>query len=85
VDCNSEDQLSLDAQIILNALYATVSKELESTATTSHVSNMATSTLIRCCSQVHVSGSKHSFKSLLIQMGMNCQVTDILKEKILQV
>jgi hypothetical protein len=85
VDCNSEDQLSLDAQMILNALYATVSKELESTAITSHVSNMATSTLIRCCSQVHVSGSKHSFKSLLIQMGMNCQVTDILKEKILQV
>ncbi|GAU29185.1 hypothetical protein TSUD_276040 [Trifolium subterraneum] len=35
-------------------------------------------------SQVQVSGSKLSLKSLLIQMGMNCQVTNVLKEKILQ-
>ncbi|XP_058756847.1 disease resistance protein RPV1-like [Vicia villosa] len=84
VDCNSEDQLSLDAKIILDALYATVSKEIESTATTSQVSNMTTSTLIQYSSQVQVLGSKHSLKSLLIQMGMDCQVTNILKEKILQ-
>ncbi|XP_058756858.1 disease resistance protein RUN1-like [Vicia villosa] len=84
VDCKSEDQLSLDAKIIVDTLYATVSKELESTATTSQVSNVSTSTLIQCCSQVNVSRSKHSFKSLLIQMGMNCQVTNILKEMILQ-
>ncbi|PNX71853.1 disease resistance protein (TIR-NBS-LRR class), partial [Trifolium pratense] len=84
VNCNSEDQLIVDAEIILDALYATISKELESTATTSQVSNMTTSTFIRCCSQVNVSESKHSLKSLLIQMGMNCQVSSILKEKILQ-
>ncbi|XP_024641851.1 disease resistance protein RUN1 isoform X2 [Medicago truncatula] len=84
VDCNSVDQLSLDAKTILNALYATVSKEFESTATTSHAPDMKTFTLIQRCSEVHVSGSQHSFKSLLIQMGMNCQVTNILKEKILQ-
>jgi hypothetical protein len=85
VDCKSEYQLSLDAKIILDALFAIDSKESESNATTSHVSNMTTSTSIQCCSQVQVSASKHSFKSLLIQMGMNCQVTSILKEKILQV
>jgi len=84
VDCNSEDQLSRDATIILNALYATDSKELESGTTTSQVSNMTTS-FIQCCSQVHVSGSKHSFKSLFIRMGLNCQVANILKEIILQV
>ncbi|WJX70674.1 hypothetical protein P8452_54753 [Trifolium repens] len=84
VECSSELQLSHDAAIIMDALYATNYKELEPTATTSQVSNMSTSTLIQCCSQVHVSGSKHSFKSLLIQMGMNCQVTDLVKDKILQ-
>jgi len=76
VDCSSELQLSHDAAIILDALYAKNSKELEPTAATSHVSNMTTST-----SQV----SKHSLKSLLIQIGMNCQATNILKDIILQV
>jgi hypothetical protein len=85
VDCKSEYQLSLDAKIILDALFATDSKELESNATTSQVSNMTPSTLIQCCSQMQVSRSKHSFNSLLIQMGMNCQVTSILKGKILKV
>ncbi|CAJ2665830.1 unnamed protein product [Trifolium pratense] len=79
VECNSEDQLFLDAKMILDALYATNSKELVST--TSH---LTTSTLIQCCNEVHVQGSKHSFKSLLIKMGMNCQVTDIVQEIILQ-
>jgi hypothetical protein len=82
VDCNSEDQLSLDAKMILDALYATNSKELESTATTS---DLSTSILIQHCNEVHVQGSKHSFKSLFFKMGMNCQVTNILKEIILQV
>jgi len=84
VDCNSEDQLSRDATTILNALYATDSKELQSGTITSQVSNMTTS-FIQCCSQVHVSGSKHYFKSLFIRMGLNCQVSNILKEIILQV
>ncbi|PNX78582.1 disease resistance protein (TIR-NBS-LRR class) [Trifolium pratense] len=83
VECSSELQLSQNAAIILDALHATNYKELEPTATTSQVSNM-TSRLIQCCNQVQVPGSKQSFQSILIQMGMNCQVTDILKEKILQ-
>ncbi|XP_024641856.1 disease resistance protein TAO1 [Medicago truncatula] len=65
VECSSELQLSHDAAIILDALYATNYKELESTTATSKV-------------------SKHSLKSLLIQIGMNCQATNILKEIILQ-
>jgi len=76
VECSSELQLSHDAAIILDALYATSYKELEPTTATSQLSNMTTST-----SQV----PKHSLKSLLIQIGMNCQVTNILKEIILQV
>ncbi|KAK2420082.1 disease resistance protein RPV1 [Trifolium repens] len=77
IECSSELQLSQDAAIILDALYATNSKEMEPTATASasQASNMVTST-----SQV----SKHSSKSLLIQIGMNGQVTNILKEIILQ-
>ncbi|WJX56170.1 ER membrane complex subunit 3 [Trifolium repens] len=70
----SELQHSHDAAIIFDALYATNSKEMEPTTTTSQVSNMVTS------SQV----SKHSSKSPFIQIGMNGQVTNILKEIILQ-
>ena len=84
VDCISEDQLSVDTKIILDALYATNSKELESTATASNESNMTTA-LIQLCNHVNIPGSKHSLKSLLFQIGMNCQVANILKEMILQV
>jgi len=66
VECSSELQLSHDAAIILDALYATNSKEFEPTTATSQL-------------------SKHSLKSLLIQIGMNCQATNILKDIILQV
>jgi len=85
VDCKSIHQLSLVAKIIVDALHATNSKELESTAAMLQISNMATSTLIQCRSLAHDSGSKRSFKSLLIQMGMNCKVGNVLKEMILQV
>lgn len=86
VDCSSKPQLSRDTRIILDALYATTNfGELESTATTSQVPNIKTSALIECNSQVHFSGSKSSLKSLLIQMGTNCQGSNILKENILQV
>jgi len=85
VECGSELQLSEDAKIILDALYATLSKELESTSATSQVSNMKTSALNQCCSQLYGSGSKDFLASVLIQIGMNCQVTNNLKENILQV
>ncbi|KAL2659004.1 hypothetical protein AAZX31_03G069700 [Glycine max] len=85
VDCSSKPQLSRDTRIILDALYATTNLgELESTATTSQVPNIKTSALIECNSQVHFSGSKSSLKSLLIHMGMNCQGSYILKQRILQ-
>ncbi|RDX92798.1 TMV resistance protein N, partial [Mucuna pruriens] len=84
VQCSSELQLFQDATNILDALYATNSKELESIATTSQIPNMNASTLIECNKQVHISGSKSSLTSLLIQIGMSCQATDILKQCILQ-
>ncbi|XP_057458668.1 disease resistance protein RPV1-like isoform X2 [Lotus japonicus] len=85
MESGSELQLSRDAERILGALYAmNSSKELESTATTSEVSNMETSALMECISQGLDSGSKGSLKYLLFQMGMNCQATSILKEIILE-
>ncbi|WJX65738.1 hypothetical protein P8452_50364 [Trifolium repens] len=77
VECDSELQLSRDTKIILDALYASNSKELESTAT-SQVPIVETSALIQRDSQVS------NVKSLFIQIGMNCQVTKILKDIILQ-
>ncbi|CAJ2665821.1 unnamed protein product [Trifolium pratense] len=84
IECGTELQLSEDAKLILDALYATLSEELESTSATSQVSKMKTSELVQCCSQLHVLESKDSLKSVLIQMGMNCHVTNNLKEHILQ-
>ena len=85
LECGSELQLSQDTTKFLNALSATNSKELESTATTSHVSDVKNSSLIECRDQVQDSAAKNSMKSLLIQMGTSCLISNILKERILQV
>ncbi|KAK7349963.1 hypothetical protein VNO77_07905 [Canavalia gladiata] len=84
IECGSEHQLSQDVARILDALYATNSEGLESIATTSQVPNIETSASIECNSLAHFPRTKNSLKSLLIQMGMNCQVTNTLKESILQ-
>nr|WIL59991.1 nodulation protein [Melilotus officinalis] len=84
LECGSELQLSQDATRILNALSATSSTELESTATTSQVSSVKTSSLIECRGQVQDTATKNSMKSLLIQMGTSCLISNILKERILQ-
>jgi len=85
LECGSELQLSQDATRILNALSATNSKELESPATTSQVSDVKTSSLIECRGQLQDSTTRSSMKSLLIQMGTSCLISNILKERILQV
>ncbi|KAL5180349.1 TMV resistance protein N [Glycine soja] len=86
VECNSKLQLSQDTRIILDALHADTNFEEKesSTTTTSQGPNTKTSALIECSNQEHISGSKSSLKSLLIQMGTNCQGSNILKENILQ-
>ena len=82
LECGSELQLSQDATRILNALSATSSKESESTATTSQVTDVKTSSLIECRGQVEDRATKKSMKSLLIQMGTSFLISNILKEKI---
>jgi hypothetical protein len=58
-------------------LFAPHPHEFESTS--------ATSALTQSYSQLHIHESKPSMKSFLIQMGMNFQATNNLKENILQV
>ncbi|AES86810.2 TIR-NBS-LRR class disease resistance protein [Medicago truncatula] len=84
LECGSELQLSQDATSILHALSATSSTELESTATTSQVSDVKTTSLIECRGQVQDTTTQNSLESLLIQMGMSCLISNILKEIILQ-
>jgi hypothetical protein len=81
LECGSKLQLTR----VLKALNATSSKEVESTATTSEVLDVKISSLIECDGQVNVSTTKNSLKSLLIQIGMNFPITNILKKSILQV
>jgi hypothetical protein len=79
VKCDSEVNLSRGTKRILKALHATHSKELV------QVLNIESSALIQSFSQAHISGSITSFKPLFIQIGMNCQVTETLKQNIVQV
>ncbi|XP_061344420.1 disease resistance protein Roq1-like [Gastrolobium bilobum] len=84
VECDSKVQLHETVERILDTLNTTNYEELEAMPSTSHVSNIKTSALIDCHSQARISGSENSLTSLLIQMGMNCHVTNILRENILQ-
>ncbi|RDX85014.1 TMV resistance protein N, partial [Mucuna pruriens] len=84
IECGSKLQLSQNATSILDALHATNSKELESTITTSSTLNTDTFELTKCDGQLHISGPNRSSRSLLVQIGMSCQVTNIMKESIFQ-
>ncbi|XP_020221375.1 LOW QUALITY PROTEIN: TMV resistance protein N-like [Cajanus cajan] len=84
IECDSKLQLTREAKNIIDALYATNSEDLESTTTTSEMSNIDASTLIKCNKHAHTSGSQKLVGCHLIQMGISCQVTDILRQSILQ-
>ncbi|KAK2432981.1 disease resistance protein RPV1 [Trifolium repens] len=71
--CDSEAQLNHTVESILNSF---------NTHNCEGFSNIGTSASIR--SQVGISSAKNSLTSLLIRMGMSCNVTDILTENILQ-
>ncbi|XP_057458662.1 disease resistance protein RUN1-like [Lotus japonicus] len=83
VKCDSEVQLNQSVERILDTLKYTNCAELEDTPSTSQVSNN-NSSFIDCPSHVRISASNNALTSLLIQMGMNCNLTNILKEIILQ-
>ena len=83
LECGSQIQTTGD--VALDTLNVTNCKELEAMTTTSYVSNMDTSALVDCRNQGDISGSKDPLNSILIQMGTNCPVTEILKESISQV
>jgi hypothetical protein len=74
--CDSEAQLN---QTVASILYYSFN-----TQNCEGFSNIGSTTSIHCRSQVGISSSKNSLTSLLIQMGMSCNVTSILTN-ILQV
>jgi Leucine-rich repeat (LRR) protein len=75
LECDSEAQLN---QTVASILYSFNTQNCEG------FSNIGTTASIHCSSQVGISSSKNSLTSLLIQMGMSCNVTSILTN-ILQV
>ncbi|MCH84763.1 TIR-NBS-LRR RCT1 resistance protein [Trifolium medium] len=88
VECGSDLQLTLDVARFLDVLKATNCQNLEASAssTTSEISKMYASPLIDdCLGQVCTSGSKSHLKSLLIQMGTKCHISNIAEDSVLQV
>jgi hypothetical protein len=74
--CDSEAQLNQTVSSILDSFNTQYCEGL---------SNIRTSASIHSRSQVCMSSSKNSLTSLLIQMGVSCNVTNTLRENILQV
>jgi len=74
--CDSEAQLN---QTVASILYSFNSQNCEG------FSNIETSASTHCRNQVCISSSKNSLTSFLIEMGVSCDVTNILRENILQV
>jgi hypothetical protein len=88
VECGSKLQLTQDVARILDALKATIfhKHEANACANTSQFSDMYASPLIDdCLGQVPISGSNNYLKSLLIQMGTKCQVSNITEDRYFQV
>jgi hypothetical protein len=88
VECGSKLQLTQDVARILDALKATIfhKHEANACANTSQFSDMYASPLIDdCLGLVHISRSKKYSKSLIIQMGTKCRVSNITRDSIFQV
>jgi len=88
VECGSKLQLTEDVARNLDALKATICHKFEAipSATTSETSDMYASSIFDgCLGQVRISGSNNYLKSLLIQMGTKCQVSNITEDENFQV
>jgi hypothetical protein len=85
VECGSQLQLNQDVARILDIFKATDSHKFEA-STSATTSQIYASPLIGdCLGLVHLSRSKNYSKSLLIQMGTKCQVSNITEDGIFQV
>ncbi|CAK8543032.1 unnamed protein product [Lathyrus sativus] len=82
--CESDTQLNQTLASILDNLHTQSCEELEAMQNKPQSSNFVTSESTHYFSQVQISSSQKSLTSLLIQMGMNCHVTNTLRENILQ-
>jgi len=88
VEYGSDLQLTQDAAIFLDVLKATSCQKLESSPSSiaSVISDIYASPLIDDFrGQVPTSGSKNHLKSLLIQMGTKCNLSNIAVDSVLQV
>jgi hypothetical protein len=87
-ECDSDLQLTQDIARFLDVLKATNCQNLEASAssTTSGISDMYASPLIGdYLDHVRTLGSKNHLKSLLIQMGTKCQISNVVEDRVLQV
>jgi hypothetical protein len=87
-ECDSDLQLTQDIARFLDVLKASNCQNLEASAssTTSGISDMYASPLIGdFLGHVRTLGSKNHLKSLLIQMGTKCQISNVVEDRVLQV
>ena len=88
VESGSDLQLTQDIARILDVLKTTNCQKLEASASSiaSEISDMYSSPLTDdCLAQVRTSRSKNHLKSLLIQIGTKCQVSNIAEVVVSQV
>ncbi|MED6157690.1 hypothetical protein PIB30_025634 [Stylosanthes scabra] len=82
LECSSQIQINGDTAM---DFFTTInSKGLGVVPTISQASNMNASEFLNCGSQDDISGSKNSSNFYLIQIGMNCAISMILRKSIFQ-
>jgi Leucine-rich repeat (LRR) protein len=90
VECGSKLQLNQVVARILDVLKATNSHKFEASPSASETISLisymnASPSIVDCLGQVRLSGPKNYFKSLLIHMRTECQVSNITEYSIFQV
>nr|XP_025633634.2 disease resistance protein RPP4 isoform X3 [Arachis hypogaea] len=82
LECGS--QLQIIGDVVSNTFDVTNCNEMKVTSSASNISKGSSSSLIGYCSEDDIIESENSLNSILIQMGMSCSVTELLRENILQ-
>ncbi|KAL4394824.1 hypothetical protein AHAS_Ahas02G0190600 [Arachis hypogaea] len=83
LECGS--QLQIIGDVVSNTFDVTNCNEMKVTSSASNISKGSSSSLIGYCSEGDIIESENSLNSILIQMGMSCSVTELLRENIFQV
>ncbi|MED6212014.1 hypothetical protein PIB30_079112 [Stylosanthes scabra] len=84
VKLESGSQFQMTGDVASDTFNVTNCNEMKITSSASNISKGSTSSLGGSCNEGVILESENSLSSILIQMGLNCSVTEVLRESILE-